>query len=274
MRVDNSRVSTRHCRTCHCDGHRGASRWLIRFGRHHRRLRRGVASSQWPVRRWLLVWAGAVTAVIVAIGVVLSDVGVDTDPALRVAARHAADVLATIPTTESRPGADGTYDRAQFGAAWTDAVQVTGGGDRCDTRNDILTRDLSDITTVVTSKCPKAVLSGEFRSPYTGEFIVFSRERAASAVQIDHIVPLAFAWTMGARTWPAGRRYAFANDPANLVAARSNQDKRDAEPARWMPRLTAFRCRYAIQFILVTAAYHLTLDAPSQATLRSTLRSC
>ncbi|MBD0023914.1 DUF1524 domain-containing protein [Gordonia pseudamarae] len=237
---------------------------------------RTVSSSRWPVTRWLAVWAAAVTAVIVAIGAVLADTGAGADPALRRAADRAAATLARIPTVEYRAGADGSYDRARFGSAWTDAVSVTGGGNGCDTRNDVLTRDLSDITTGVTSSCPKAVLSGEFRSPYTGEFIVFSRERAPSAVQIDHIVPLAFAWAMGARGWPAARRYAFANDPANLVAvdARSNQDKSDAEPARWMPPLTGFRCQYSIQFVAVVDAYGLALDLPSRKVLAQVLRGC
>ena len=259
----------RHCRTCSC-----ARQSVIRL--HYRRLRRRVLSSPWPLRRWLAVWAAAVTAVIVAIGAVLSGSGGDADPALREAAHRAAATLSRIPLTDSRPGTDGTYERTEFGAAWTDAVSVTGGGNGCDTRNDILARDLSDITTGVTSKCARAVLSGEFRSPYTGEFIVFSRERAASAVQIDHIVPLAFAWAMGASTWPAARRYAFANDPANLVAvdARSNQDKSDAEPARWMPPLKRFRCQYSVQFVAVVGAYGLTLDKPSVRALAAALQDC
>ena len=239
-------------------------------------MRRAVSASAWPLRRWLVVWAGAATAVVVAIGAVLSGGDGVTDPALREAAHRAAATLSRIPLTDSRPGADGTYERTRFGSAWTDAVSVTGGGNGCDTRNDILARDLSDITTGATSKCPRAVLAGEFRSPYTGEFIVFSRERAASAVQIDHIVPLAYAWAMGARTWPASRRFAFANDPANLLAVdgASNQDKSDAEPGRWMPKLAAFHCQYAIQFVAVTAAYDLALDSRSGRSLRTALARC
>ena len=35
------------------------------------------------------------------------------------------------------------YSRAQFGPAWTDDVTVADGHNGCDTRNDILRRDLS-----------------------------------------------------------------------------------------------------------------------------------
>ena len=39
-----------------------------------------------------------------------------------------------------------------------------------------------------------------------------------AAVQIDHIVPLALAWDLGARNWTDEMRVRFANDPANLLA--------------------------------------------------------
>jgi hypothetical protein len=36
------------------------------------------------------------------------------------------------------------YDRSRFGVAWTDDVTVADGHNGCDTRNDILRRDLGD----------------------------------------------------------------------------------------------------------------------------------
>ena len=35
------------------------------------------------------------------------------------------------------------YDRSRFGVAWTDDVTVADGHNGCDTRNDILRRDLA-----------------------------------------------------------------------------------------------------------------------------------
>lgn len=37
------------------------------------------------------------------------------------------------------------YDRSEFGPAWTDTVDVQGGSNGCDTRNDVLRRDLDDL---------------------------------------------------------------------------------------------------------------------------------
>ncbi len=95
--------------------------------------------------------------------------------------------------------------------------------------------------------------------------VAFTRgEKTGAAVQIDHIVPLALAWDLGARFWSDDMRLRFANDPANLiaVAGEANQDKGDHEPATWMPPNTAFRCQYAIQFIAVLRGYALPIDAP------------
>ncbi|NMO01316.1 HNH endonuclease [Gordonia sp. TBRC 11910] len=47
------------------------------------------------------------------------------------------------------------------------------------------------------------------------------RGRNSSAVQIDHIVPLSYAWDMGASGWSASQRADLANDPANDCCRRS-----------------------------------------------------
>lgn len=228
----------------------------------------------WPWRWWALTGVLVASAVLVAGGLVTESRAV-RDPVLAAQARAAADELGHLHVVSARRRRD-DYDRSAFGTPWTDAVSVADGGNGCDTRNDILARDLTDTRRAAISSCPRAVMSGEFRSPYTGRFIVFRRDRRAGAVQIDHIVPLAFAWDMGA--WSAGAtvRARLANDPANLVAvdAGSNQDKGDKEPARWMPPQRSFRCRYAIQFVTVTRTYGLTIDAPSRSALHRTLTEC
>ncbi|GAB90581.1 HNH endonuclease family protein [Gordonia rhizosphera] len=197
------------------------------------------------------------------------------DPTIAPRARQAADILPGIPVVAQRPSRP-DYRRAAFGAAWTDAVAVAGGANGCDTRNDILARDLTDTRTAAVASCPRAVTAGEFRSPYTGEFVVFRRGGRAGSVQIDHIVPLAFAWDMGAWAWTPTKRMDLANDPANLVAvdASSNLAKSDLEPGRWMPPNRGFHCHYAIQFVAVVATYGLELDDHSRQVLSRTLRRC
>ncbi|MFW0792701.1 HNH endonuclease family protein [Gordonia sp. CPCC 205515] len=213
------------------------------------------------------------SAVMVAVVSVREQVPVD--PALAAGAQASVAQLGRMPVVAQRLSRD-DYHRDAFGPAWTDAVSVADGGNGCDTRNDILARDLTDTRVGAVASCPRAVLAGEFRSPYTGKFLVFARDRKAGAVQIDHIVPLALAWDMGAWSWSLSTRTDFANDPANLVAvdAASNQDKSDAEPARWMPPDKRFHCRYAIQFVTVATAYRLSVDAASRAVLAKVLSRC
>jgi len=186
------------------------------------------------------------------------------------------DVLAGIAQIPLRVrGAD--YRREAFGDSWTDDNPAAGGHNGCDTRNDILDRDLVDKSYVSIKRCPTAVATGLLHDPYTNADIAFTRgEQTGAAVQIDHIVPLALAWDLGARNWTDDLRLRFANDPANLLAVQgqANQDKGDREPATWMPPNTAFRCQYAIQFIAVLRGYALPIDAPSAAALRDAASTC
>ena len=122
------------------------------------------------------------------------------------------------------------YRRDAFGDTWTDDNPAPGGHNGCDTRNDILDRDLVDKSYVSIKRCPTAVATGLLHDPYTNAEVAFTRgEQTGAAVQIDHIVPLALAWDLGAQVWTDDLRLRFANDPANLlaVAGGANQDKGD-----------------------------------------------
>ena len=223
-------------------------------------------------RTWAALVGFAVVSVIVAVTAAWPD---DAAP-LSVDTAAAVAVLAQLPVLPERAHPGG-YDRGAFGAAWADSSDAQDAGNGCDTRNDVLDRDLRDKTYVAVASCPRAVETGELRSPYNGEWIDFRRGRSSgSAIQIDHIVPLAYAWDMGASRWESGLRLRFANDPANLVAVDgpSNQDKSDSPPSVWMPRRAAFACQYAVQFVRVVATYHLSVDAPSVPILRRSLRRC
>ena len=169
------------------------------------------------------------------------------------------------------------YRRAAFGDSWTDDNTAPGGHNGCDTRNDILDRDLVDKTYVATKRCPAAVATGTLYDPYTNDVIHFTRgNQVGASVQIDHIVPLALAWDLGARDWTDELRTRFANDPANLIAVQgqANQDKGDEQPADWMPPNHAFWCQYAVQFAAVLRGYGLPIDAPSAPVLRDAAATC
>jgi hypothetical protein len=232
--------------------------------------------------RRTLLWlsAAAVLALIVAYQVVTSTAG---ERSREFVARGdvptvqpGTDVLAGIALMPNRVHRY-DYRRAAFGDAWTDDNDAPGGHNGCDTRDDILNRDLVDKTYVAIKRCPDAVATGTLHDPYTSTTIAFQRgAKVGEAVQIDHIVPLALAWDMGAYDWPSAQRLRFANDPANLLAVQgqANQDKGDSEPALWMPPNDAFHCQYAIQFIAVLRGYGLPVTAPSVPVLRRAAASC
>jgi Protein of unknown function (DUF1524) len=187
-----------------------------------------------------------------------------------------ADVLAGLAIIPVRVrGYD--YRRAAFGESWTDDNAAPGGHNGCDTRNDILDRDLVDKTYVAISRCPHAVATGTLHDPYTNATVAFIRgNQTGASVQIDHIVPLALAWDLGARGWPEEQRVRFANDPANLiaVAGQANQDKSDQGPSTWMPPNHAFWCQYVVQFAAVLRGYSLPIDQSSAAVIRDAAQTC
>ena len=186
------------------------------------------------------------------------------------------DVMAGIALVPRRIRA-GDYQRAAFGDAWDDDNSAPGGRDGCDARNELRDRDLTDKSYVATKRCATAVAAGTLRDPYTNATVAFVRgNQVGASVQIDHLVPLALAWDMGARDWTAETRKRFANDPANLiaVAGQANQDKADLPPGEWMPPNTAFWCTYAMQFIEVLRGYQLPVDEQSGQRLRDAAADC
>jgi hypothetical protein len=95
-------------------------------------------------------------------------------------------------------------------------------------------------------------------------------------VQIDHLVPLSWAWRHGAEFWSDDERVAFANDPGNLRATSGsvNQSKGDSGPGEWMPPAAGAHCAYAMDFVAVLAEWRLGIDDGDRAALERTLSSC
>ncbi|GHA94941.1 HNH endonuclease family protein [Streptomyces termitum] len=156
------------------------------------------------------------------------------------------------------------YDRDEFGYAWMDKVDgVPFARNGCDTRNDMLRRDGRDLSYRAGSNC--VVVAMKLPDPYTGTTIDWTKEKA-SAVQIDHVVPLSYSWQMGSSRWSKGKRQQLANDPLNLlpVEGRANSAKGDSGPATWLPPSKDIRCAYAVRFAQVAAKYALPVTAPDK----------
>ena len=201
--------------------------------------------------------------------------------------------------------AEGGSRTGWFGEAWTDV-----DGDGCDTRNEILARDLTDTDFSRddgvqpredgrgrgAGVCPDAtVWAGILHDPYTGRRITFTRgQDTSAAVQIDHVVPLNYLYAHGAWQWDERTRLLVANDPLNLIAVdgEANQAKgacgpascpvgstetgswRPSGPGGWWPANTSYRCTYARRFVSVAAAYRLGLPQADKEALNTTLNSC
>ena len=163
------------------------------------------------------------------------------------------------------------YDRNQFGQAWYDSDR-----NGCDTRNDILRRDLRDFTLKAgTNGC--LVLGGTLTDPYTAEMITFVRgSGTSSAVQIDHVVALSDAWQKGAQQLSRSTRTAFANDPLNLLAVDgpTNTAKGDGDAATWLPPTKTYRCSYLARQVAVKVKYDLWVTAAERDALVRILQTC
>jgi len=193
------------------------------------------------------------------------------------------------------------YERDAFGSSWID---VDNNG--CDTRNDILIRDLIDVT-IDTDGC--RILAGTLIDSYTGETINFIRGQSTSSeVQIDHLVPLSRSWALGASSWDEETREAFANDPMNLFAVKgdANNNKSDQGFDTWTPAIYSciteqkatgdstkdakafcntvdiyggdyydtFDCEYAARYVLISEKYELAVTTEDVANIESALNTC
>ena len=186
------------------------------------------------VNRKRLLWLLAIVGIAVLVAVQVTNSSINRSQFIASAdiptVAPGVDVLAGIALMPLRiRGYD--YRRDAFGDSWTDDNPAPGGHNGCDTRNDILDRDLVDKSYVSIKRCPTAVATGLLHDPYTNAEVAFTRgEKTGAAVQIDHIVPLALAWDLGARFWTDDMRLRFANDPANLHRRRRRGESGQGRP--------------------------------------------
>ena len=162
------------------------------------------------------------------------------------------------------------YSRSAFGPQWSD-VDRNG----CDTRNDILKRDLTSI--VFREKTRNCVVErGQLQDPFSGQVIDFQRgEKTSALVQIDHVVALSNAWQTGISQMSQKVRTNFANDPLNLMAVKGslNSQKGDGDAATWLPPNKSFRCAYVTRQLQVKVKYGLWLTKPEKEAMLRILQS-
>ncbi|MEN9292967.1 MAG: hypothetical protein RL288_763 [Actinomycetota bacterium] len=185
-----------------------------------------------------------------------------------ITSQQALEILNQIPVKGRAPKTG--YSRAAFGPQWSD-VDRNG----CDTRNDILKRDLTNL--VFREKTRECVIeSGILLDPFSNTEINFVRgQRTSMLVQIDHVVSLSNAWQTGIFQSSVKERIAFANDPINLLAVKGslNSQKGDGDAATWLPPHKPFRCKYVTLQINVKAKYGLWVTRAEQEAMVRILSS-
>lgn len=151
------------------------------------------------------------------------------------------------------------YDRTRYFGSWLDA-----NGDCQNTRAEVLLQETRSTATYTTSRrctvrTARWVTSWDNRTHYY-----------ASAVEIDHTVPVHEAWGSGARYWSQARRVAFYNDlgdirSLNAQTAALNSAKQAKGPESWLP--PANRCAYIGQWVAVKIRWGLRVDSTEKAAL-------
>lgn len=156
-------------------------------------------------------------------------------------------------SAQQTPKTSSAYKREYFGRGWADEDR-----DCQNTRHEVLAAQSTGPVRFKTGRECR-VVAGRWISPFTGEVI-----HDPSKMDIDHVVPLKWAWVHGADRWSKSKREKFANDPANLlsVEASLNRQKGADGPDKWLP--PANQCQYVLRFLRVAKSYQLNVPAHYQ----------
>ena len=105
---------------------------------------------------------------------------------------------------------------------------------------------------------------GRWLDPYTGKIFYEARQ-----LDIDHLIPLYWAWNHGANLWTDKKREQFANDPANLFAVQAsiNREKGAKGALEWLPPDASFHCQYVTRFKRIILKYKLQLTSHEELSL-------
>lgn len=185
----------------------------------------------------------------------------------------AGTALDLLGTLEVKPASsNGKYDRDLFGDPWED---IDGNG--CDTRNDMLLRDLEEIT-VQADEC--TVILGTIVDPYSGKTVNFDKSKGGGGgLDIDHVIALSAAFRTGGEAWNSEKKLQFANDPLNLITSASgpNRAKGDKDASEWLPATAgnpAYNCIYVARQVAVKAKYGSWVTQAESDAMRTVLNTC
>jgi hypothetical protein len=207
-------------------------------------------------------WGRAVAASSLAGGLLLTGLAVPAEAAAYYSAPLRTAARSLPVAAENNAG----YDRNRYFGYWNDTNR-----DCQNTRAEVLFQETRAAVTYTTARrC--TLRTGRWVSVWDNR-----THTSASAVEIDHTVPVHEAWGSGARYWSQARRVAFYNDlgdsrSLNALTAALNSAKQARGPESWMP--PANRCAYIGQWIAVKLRWGLRVDSVEKAALIRYADSC
>ena len=142
------------------------------------------------------------------------------------------------------------YRREHFGSGWADT-----DGDCQNSRHEaLIAQSTGQVTFKDQLKC--VIRTGRWISMYSSKVI-----HDATVIDIDHVVPLKWAWDHGASEWSKKRRIEFANDPVNMlvVEASLNRQKGAKGPDEWQHPTNL--CQYLSRFRRIAIKYDLPTNS-------------
>lgn len=156
----------------------------------------------------------------------------------------------------------GSYNRDSFGG-WKDFDRD------CQNQRHELLISLSTVPVVFTDHKKCNVKQGRWISPYTNKVIFNAKE-----IDIDHIVPLKWAWNAGANNWSNEKKIKFYNDPINIIPVEKqlNRQKGSKDISDWLPPEN--KCGYISRYVRIIKIYQLKLSSKKTHDFQSLMRNC
>jgi len=158
------------------------------------------------------------------------------------------------------PGLADQYKRAKFQkSGWSTKGGMT-------IRHQILAARAMGKFILYDNGSSKKVVLGTWRDEMTG--LVYRAENPFRLLEIDHLIPLKWAWDHGAENWDYAKRNKFANDRRFLlITAKSvNGSKSEKGADLYLPINRDLACTYLVKFQEGVMEYDLKPTA-SESTL-------
>ncbi len=160
------------------------------------------------------------------------------------------------------------YNRDRHFGGWIRGVDSS---QSClNTRGYILKRD-SKTSVSVNNSC--TVQTGAWYDNYTGR--IFNQ---ASAIQIDHLVPLKNAYMTGAYEWDGYKRCLYSNYMGNnfhliAVSGTENMKKSDKSPREYIPPNKKYTCQYLKIWLQTKYIWSLRFTPTEVSAIKNIARS-